>query len=168
MDLATIRSLFGEFLDGAASRDNVQVRIADARLQLPALDPDLDDRRSAEELLALNIGEAFCRFQDDDEVAHLFARRILRCLDQVSDLEDVVDLLPAITHHDRFAIIVSKHARGLISRPGFRSVVSKTFTFDVVRPWLEEASPDRLVAFVDAIEKEQFQAARSMLLLPPA
>jgi hypothetical protein len=59
--------------------------------------------------------------------------------DQVRDVDGVHDILPLIRHHEAFSLLISKHARGLISRSGFRSIVKKRFPSDSVRPWLEAA-----------------------------
>lgn len=123
---------------------------------------------SPEQILAYSIGEFFCVLQADDEEAGHFARRVLSCLEQVPDVEEVQDILPLIRHHEAFAILISKHARGLISRTGFKSIVQKRFTFDSVRPWLEEASLEQLARLADVIEREDFVGLRSLLVVPPA
>lgn len=118
--------------------------------------------------MAYLIGESFCVLPADDEEAGHFASRVLGCLQQVPDVEEVQLILPLIRHHEPFAVLISKHARGLISRTGFRSIVRKRFTFDGVRPWLEEASLEQLARLADAIEREDFVSLRSLLVLPPA
>ena len=118
--------------------------------------------------MAYAIGESFCALQADDEEAGHFAVRILSCLDQVPDVEDVQDILPLIRQHEAFSVLISKYARGLISRAGFKSIVRKRFTFDSVRPWLEEASQEQLARLAELIEREDFVSLRSLLALPPA
>ena len=64
--------------------------------------------------------------------------------------------------------MISKHARGLISHSGFKSIVKKRFPNDNVRPWLEAASLDQLVRLTELIEREDFVSLRSPLALPLA
>jgi len=74
--------------------------------------------------------------------------------------------LPAA--HEAFSVLISKHARELISRSGFRSIVKKRFPFDSVRPWLEAASLEQLVRLTELIELEDFVSLRSLLALSSA
>jgi hypothetical protein len=106
--------------------------------------------------------------QAGDEEARRFTNRVVKCLDQVSDLGDVQDMLPLIQHHEVFAVLISKYARGLISPNGFRSIVSKRFTFATVRPWLEQASHERLARLAELVEREDFVGLRALLALPAA
>ena len=123
---------------------------------------------SPDQVLAYSIGEFFCALQADDEEACHFASRVLSCLNQVPDVEDVQEILPLIRHHEGFAVLIWKRARGLISRTGFKSIVGKRFPFDSLRPWLEEATPEHLARLADLIEREDFVSLRSLLVLPPA
>jgi len=86
----------------------------------------------------------------------------------VPDLEDGQDILPLIRHHEAFAVLISKQARGLVSRAGFKPIVKKRFTFDSVRPWREEASLEQLARLAELVEREDFVSLRSLLALPAA
>lgn len=158
------------FVAAETSRDDVEFWIADQVMTLTATPIEIPGSAAEAEtrLLASQIGEAFCSLQRDDEEARHFATRVLGCVDQISEAGMVMDLLPLIHHHEAFSILVSKHARGLISRAGFRSIVKKRFTFDEVRPWLEEASTEQLAALMASIEASDFRLARSLLSLPAA
>jgi hypothetical protein len=140
--------------------------IADQVLAVPGTEPVAPTAASTEQILAYSIGESFCALQADDEEAGHFARRVLSCLQQLPDAEEVQAILPLIRHHEAFAILISKHARGLISRNGLKSIVRKRFPFDGVRLWLEEASLEQLARLADVIEREDFVSLRSLLVLP--
>ena len=168
LDLSAVTEQFKAYIAGASSRSQLEFWIAD---QVLAVMPTLSVApvpASPDRILAYRLGEAFCALQADDEEAAHFASRIIGCLDQVPDVDGVHDILPLIRQHEAFSVLISKHARGLISRSGFKSVVKKRFTFDSVRPWLEAASLEQLVRLTELIEREDFVSLRSLLALPPA
>jgi len=168
LELPAITARFEAYVAGASSRSQLESWIADQVLAGSTSKPVARTAASREQILAYSIGESFCALQADDEEAGHFASRVLSCLQQVPDVEEVQDILPLIRHHEAFAVLISKHARGLISRTGFKSIVRKRFKFDSVRPWLEEASLDQLARLADVIERENFVSLRSLLVLPPA
>lgn len=168
LELPAITERLRAYVAGSSSRSQLESWIADQVLAAVTTRPAASKAASPEQILAYSIGESFCALQADDEEAGHFASRVLRCLQQVPDVEEVQNILPLIRHHEAFAILISKHARGLISRPGFRSIVQKRFPFDHVRSWLEEASLERLARLADTIEREDFVSLRSLLVHPPA
>ena len=168
LELPAVTERLRAYVAGASSRSELESWIADQVLAGPTFKPVAARAASPEQILAYLLGESFCALQADDEEAGHFASRVLSCLQQVPDVEEVQDILPLIRHHEAFAVLISKHARGLISRTGFKSIVRKRFTFDSVRPWLEEASLEQLTRLADGIEREDFVGLRSLLLLPPA
>jgi hypothetical protein len=169
MELVDIRTRFTDFLAGKVSRDDVDFWIAD-QVMTPSetrnTESDFTDSRSEARVLAYLIGESFCSLHRDEEEARLFATRVLACVDQILEPNAIVDILPLLRQHEDFSVLVSKYARGLISRAGFRSIVKKRFAFDEVRPWLENASNDQLAALMNTIEASDFRRARSLLSLP--
>ncbi len=116
-------------------------------------------------MLAYKLAEVVCSTVGPDEEVVLLVRRVLECLDQIQDPGDALDLLPLIVHHDAFSILVSKHARGIISPAGMRSVIAKRFPFDAIRPWLEAASPGQLQTVCERVESGDFRGLRSILTL---
>jgi hypothetical protein len=158
----------GAYVAGTSSRSQLEWWIADQVLSLSDVPRAETQTNSPDQMLAFSIGEGFLALQGDDEQARLFARRVLSCLDRLADVEEVQDMLPLIRHHEAFAVLISKYARGLISPNGFRSIVRKRFAFDSVRPWLEQASHDRLARLAELIEREDFVGLRSLLALPAA
>ena len=168
LELPAITERFRAYVGHALSRAQLESWIADQVLAVPTRAPVAATAVSPEQILAYSIGESFCTLQADDEEAGHFASRVLSCLQQLQDVEGVQAILPLIRHHEPFAILISKHMRGLISRAGFKSIVRKRFPFDGVRPWLEEASLEQLTRLADVIEREDFVSLRSLLGLPPA
>ncbi len=168
LELSAVTERFKAYVAGASSRSQLEFWIADQVLAVTSTDSVAHAAASPESVLAYRLGEAFCVLQADDEEAAHFASRILGCLDQVTDVDGVHDILPLIRQHEAFSVLISKHARGLISRSGFRSIVKKRFPSDSVRPWLEAASLEQLVRLTELIEREDFVSLRSLLALPPA
>jgi hypothetical protein len=168
LELPAITERLRAYVVGASSRSQLESWIADQVLAVSTIEPVASKPALPEQTLAYSIGESFCALQADDEEASHFASRVLSCLKQVPDVEEVQNILPLIRHHEAFTILISKHARGLISRTGFKSIIRKRFTFDSVRSWLEEASLERLTRLADTIEREDFVSLRSLLVLPPA
>jgi hypothetical protein len=168
LELPAVSEHFRAYVAGTSSRSELESWIADQVLTLRTGGPATGVAPSPDQILAYSLGESFCALQGDDEEASYFARRVLSCLAQVTDSDDVLDLLPLIRHHEAFALLISKYARGLIKPTGFRSVIKKRFTFDSVRPWLEGASLQHLNRLVEAVEQEDFVGLQSLLVLPPA
>ena len=168
LDLSAVTEQFKAYIAGASSRSQLEFWIADQVLAATHTDTIAATPASPERILAYRLGEAFCVLHADDEEAAHFASRIIGCLDQLPDVEGVHDMLPLIRQHEAFSVLISKHARGLISRSGFKSIVKKRFTSDSVRPWLEAASLEQLIRLTELIEREDFVSLRSLLAIPPA
>jgi hypothetical protein len=168
LELSAVTERFKAYVAGASSRAQLEFWIADQVLRITPTDSDTPLPASPERILAYRLGEAFCVLQADDEEAAHFASRIIGCLDQVPDVDGVHDILPLIRHPEAFSLLISKHARGLISSSGFKSIVRKRFTSDSVRPWLEAASLEQLMHLTELIEREDFVTLRSLLAIPPA
>jgi hypothetical protein len=168
LELPSVTARLRAYVAGDSSRSELEWWIADQVLSATEASSEDTEARSGDQILAYSIGEAFSALQGDDEESRLFAKRVVSCLEQMSDAEEVQDLLPLIRHHDAFAVLISKFARGLISPSGFRSIVRKRFTFDSVRPWLEQASHERLARLAELIEQEDFVGLRSLRALPTA
>ena len=91
LELSAITDRFKTFIAGASGRSELESWIADQVITVTptylgepvAVPPD--------QILAYSIGESFCALQGDDEKAAHFAPRILSCLEQVLDVEDVQD-----------------------------------------------------------------------------
>jgi hypothetical protein len=168
LELSAVAEQFKAYVAGASSRAQLEFWIAGEVLAGAPTDSVAPVPASPDHILAYRLGEAFCVLQADDEEAAHFASRILGCLDQVPDVDSVHDILPLIRQHEAFSVLISKHARGLISRSGFKSIVKKRFPSDTVRPWLEAASLEQLVRLTELIEQEDFVSLRTLLALPPA
>jgi len=170
IQLADITTQFTDFVAGKVSRDDVGAWIAEKIMTPPATQTEADRLGGDSETrtLVYLMSESLCSLQRDEEEACHFATRVLACIEQVDEPDVVIGLLPLIRHHEDFSILVSKHARGRISRAGFRSIVKKRFAFDAVRSWLEGASNDQLAALMEAVEASDFRRARSQLSLPAA
>ena len=86
-------------------------------------------------------------FEGDDtpEDRHrVLAGHVVRCPDALRDPARTLDLLPLIRLADSFCIVVEKHRRGIVSRTGLLSVISKSFRFEpALRDWLAAASPEQ-------------------------
>jgi hypothetical protein len=168
LELSAVTERFKAYLAGESSRAQLEFWIADQVLTVAPTDSVAPAPASPEHILAYRLGEAFCVLQADDEAAAHFASRIIGCLDQVPDVDGVHDMLPLIRQHEAFSVLISKHARGLISRSGFKSIVKKRFTADGVRPWLEAATLEQLVRLTELIEREDFVSLHALLAIPPA
>ena len=166
LSLHEVTELLRAFDAGTISRARFEGSLADRVMTPPSQADAVPQEPSGDEgILAYHIAEAVCSSTGPDEDVVLLVRRILECLNQISDPGDALDLLPLIVHHDEFSVLVSKHARGVISPAGMRSVITKRFSFDAVRPWLEAASPEQLQAVCERLESNDFRGLRSILVL---
>jgi hypothetical protein len=165
-NLLEVTELFRAFDAGNISRRRLEESLADRVLTLPSQPYAPQEPTGDDGMLAYKLAEAVCAATGSDEEVVPLVRRVLECLSQISDPGDALDLLPLIVHHDEFSVLVSKHARGLISPVGMRSVIAKRFSFDAVRPWLEAASLERLQAACERLESSDFRGLQSLLALP--
>ncbi len=167
ISLPEVTELLHAFDAGSLSRARLEGSLADRVMTPPSqADPGPPEPAGDDGVLAYKVAEAICSSTGSDEDVVLLVRRALECLNQIPDPGDVLDLLPLIVNHDEFSVLVSKHARGVISTAGMRSVIAKRFSFDAVRRWLETASPERLQAVCERVESSDFRGLRSMLVLP--
>jgi hypothetical protein len=82
-----------------------------------------------------------------------FARRVVDCLSSTRSAATTLELLPVILDQDRFCTIVGKHARGVISRTGFLSVLAESGYPPHVKLWLEHAEPVHLQRMCERMER---------------
>jgi hypothetical protein len=73
-----------------------------------------------------------------------FARRVVDCVASTGSAATTLELLPILIDQDRFCAIVGKHARGVISRTGFLSVLAESGYPSHIKLWLEHAEPAHL------------------------
>lgn len=167
IELSQIRGAFDDYLTERLDRESTQALIADWMLS-PVPNEVQDVPQRADRTLAFNLAEVFCGLDGPEADTKDYVSRVVACLDQVSDPDDVFDLIPLILHHDEFAILVSKHQRGLISSAGLQSIIAKRFRFTVHREWLGSASIGQLNALSQRIEGDDYRGAASVLATPPS
>ena len=102
----------------------------------------------------------------EEERDRVLARRIVTCLHSTHDSALTHELLPLITDQDRLAGIVYKHARGVISRTGFLSVLAESGYPPHVKLWLQHARPDALTALCALLHAGDYRAAAEAVERP--
>lgn len=76
---------------------------------------------------------------DPGEAPRRVAARVVAALRETGNPELTFELLPLLVDQERLCTIVDRHARGLISRTGFLSVVAESGYPSHVKLWLEHA-----------------------------
>jgi len=82
-----------------------------------------------------------------------FARRVVSCLSSTASAATTLELLPVLIDQERFCAIVGKHARHVISRTGFLSVIAESGYPPHVKLWLAHAEPAHLERMCDRLER---------------
>ena len=166
LPLSEAIALFRSFDAGTLPRRDLEQSLADRVMQpLSRLADPTRPPHTEEESLAHELASIVCGATGPDEDVALFVRRVLECLTQISDPDEVFDLLPLIRFQDEFAVLVSKHRRGIISPAGIQSVIAKRFRWDEVRAALAGADADQLQAICEYLEHGEYRRIRDSLLL---
>jgi hypothetical protein len=157
--------LYRTFAMRQCSRDDLGRRLAERILErgaLPAHGAPVQDH--LDHVLAYTLSDAVCSLLGPEEDVRLLVDRVLTCLEQLKDTNAVLDLLPLIRRHDRFSVLVSKYDRGLISRTGIESAMTKSFPSAASLPWLLAATQSELVELSALIEADDYKAVRSFVI----
>ena len=164
LDLRDTLALLRAYDARELSRPELEAALASRVLTPP--EPITEDTppRSEAQALAYDLAEAICSTQGPDEALELFVRRVLECARDLSDPGDIMDMLPLIRFQDEFTILVSKHARGVISRSGMQSVIAKHFQFAAVRERLAAASGGELTVVCDLLESGDYKRLHAQLV----
>ena len=85
-----------------------------------------------------------------------FARRVVDCLASTASAATTLEMLPILLDQDRFCAIVAKHARGVISRTGFLSVLAESGYPPHIKLWLEHAEPAHLERMCDLLGRGEY------------
>lgn len=139
-DLATRLQAFGI---GDLSREELEgwfapVLTADP-LDVAESDPEPWEDTPDEERLFWRLLYFFDASDTPDDDLRRLARRFVACLGTTASAAETFELLPVLLDQDRFCTIVERHARGVISRVGFLSVVAKSGYPAHVKLWLQHA-----------------------------
>jgi hypothetical protein len=159
--LGEVVALLTGYREGSLRRDDLEHGLADLVMHLPDQPAPQESQATPEEILAFQLAEAICGMTGPEEDLRLFIQRVLRCIDQLHDPDDTLDMLPPIRQLDSFSILVSKHARGVMTAPALRSVIAKRFRFDQHRQWLESAAWPRNC--LKRLEEDDYEGAQRLL-----
>jgi hypothetical protein len=101
----------------------------------------------------------------DDAEAALRAGvgRAVRCLASTASPADTLELLPLVLDQPRLCTIVERHARGVISRTGFLSVLANAGYPPHAKLWLTHADPAALDALCARLTAGDYAAVARML-----
>jgi hypothetical protein len=163
--LTAVRALLLEYSEGLLTRPALEAQSASVMMTPPEQsgESQAPQPRTEAEILAYKLCEFVCGATGPDEDLSHFVHRSLRCMEQLSDPGDVLDMLPLIWHHDAFSTLVAKHRRGLISSAGMQSIISKRFAFEEHREWLQSARLDDLEALIALVEADEYSRADRLL-----
>jgi hypothetical protein len=149
MTLADLSEHLRAFSDGSVTRAELQQRLA----PVLAADPlDVSQSDSTPWDHAHHDARLFWRLvylfeteeADEEEELRRLAGRVVECLARTGSAATTFELLPVIVDQERFCVIAAKHARGVISRTGFLSVVAESGYPAHLKLWLQHAGTDAL------------------------
>jgi hypothetical protein len=96
------------------------------------------------------------------------AQRVIDCLARTGSAAATFELLPVLTDQDRLCTIVGRHARGVISRTGFLSVLAESGYPAHVKLWLEHAELAHLARLCSRLERGEYDAVMTAFETRPA
>jgi hypothetical protein len=107
----------------------------------------------------------------EDEAARerrrVLAGRVAACARSTGSAALTHELLPLVSDQDRLGLIVDRHARGIISRTGFLSVIAESGYPPHVKLWLEHASHDALARLCRLLQTGEYRAAAELVERKP-
>lgn len=93
----------------------------------------------------------------DAEDARAFAERIVQCMASTGgSAATTLELLPLLADQPRLCQIVERHARGVITRTGFLSVVAESGYVPHVKLWLAHAPNEALVRLCERLVRGEY------------
>ena len=96
------------------------------------------------------------------------AGRAVRCLASTASPADTLELLPLVVDQPRLCTIVERHARGLVSRTGFLSVLANAGYAPHAKLWLSHADGAALAALCARLAEGDYAAVVRMLERVPS
>jgi hypothetical protein len=106
---------------------------------------------------------------DEGETAlRAAAGRAVACLSSTASPADTLELLPLVLDQPRLCTIVERHARGVISRTGFLSVLANAGYPPHAKLWLTHADPPALGRLCERLEAGDYAGVARMLERAPA
>jgi hypothetical protein len=107
----------------------------------------------------------------DDEAARderrALAGRVAACARSTESAALTHELLPVLADQGRLCGIVDKHARGIISRTGFLSVLAESGYPPHVKLWLEHAPHEALARLCALLEAGDYRGAAAAVERAP-
>lgn len=171
MSLDELAALLGAYAAGEVGLETVHQRLlpvlAADPLQVEESDSEPWDTAHADARLFWRLtylieSEAY----DADELRRV-ARRVVACLQQTGSAELTFELLPLVLDQDRFATILDRHHRGIISRTGLLSVLAESGYPPHVKLWLERAGRTAQGRLAADLAGERYDAVAAAFEGPP-
>ena len=172
MNLDDLATLLETYSDGRLDLEAIHARLlpvltADP-LDVEASDSAPWDHAHAETRLFWRVVYLFESESVDSDAVRTRARRIVGCLHRTRSAELTFELLPLILDQDRFAVIVSRHRSGIISRTGLLSVIAESGYPSHVKLWLAHAGAETLTRLAEWLTDEHYEAVAAAFDAPPA
>jgi hypothetical protein len=172
MTLADLADQLRAFAEGRTTRDELQAQLA----PVLAADPlDVAESDSTPWDHAHHDARLFWRLvylfeteeASEDEELRRLAGRVVDCLARTGSAVTTFELLPMVADQERFCAIADKHARGVISRTGFLSVVAESGYPGHLKLWLRHAGPDALAQLCRRLTAADYATAAASLERAP-
>ena len=172
MTLATLAEHLRAFAAGERSRDELQEQLA----PVLAADPlDVAESDSTPWDHAHDDARLFWRLvylfetdeADQEEELRRLAGRVVECLARTGSAATTFELLPVIADQERLCAIAAKHARGVISRTGFLSVVAESGYPAHLKLWLQHAGPEALRRLCERLAAGDYATAAASIERAP-
>ena len=154
LTLEALRQAFVPVLDA----DPLDVTRSDARPW--TLAPD-DERLYWRLIHLFDTGEP-----GDEAALRPAADRLVRSFESAGSAT-TLELLRVILDQGRFCEIVARHARGVVSRTGFLSVIAESGYPPHVKLWLEHAPHEALARLCARLEAGEYRAAAALVERAP-
>jgi len=103
----------------------------------------------------------------DVDVERRLAGRVVRCLERTGSAATTFELLPVLVDQDRLCTIAARHARGIISRTGFLSVIAESGYPPHLKLWLEHAPARALARLCGRLGAGEYDTVAASIERPP-
>ena len=172
MTLAALTEHLKAFAAGELTREALQEHLAPV-LAADPLDVALSDSTPWDH--AHNDARLFWRLiylfeteeADEEEELRRLAGRVVACLARTGSAATTFELLPVIADQERLCAIAAKHARGVISRTGFLSVVAESGYPAHLKLWLRHAGPAALRRLCERLAAGDYATAAESIERAP-
>lgn len=169
--LPDLVSRLRSYVDGAISRAELDawllpIFVGDP-LDVARSDAAGWDRAPNETRLFWRLAYLIDTASEDEEETRRLVGRVLACLERTRSAAATLELLPILADQERLCTVVERHARGIVSRTGFLSLVAESGYPPHAKLWLRHADGAALARLCARLVEGRYDLVAPMLERAP-